>query len=290
MSMAKEIRGKISSIKSTQKITRAMELVAASKMRRAQDRMALSKPYSEKIRHVIHHVAASHSEFQHPYMQRREPVRRAGFIVVTTDRGLCGGLNVNLFRQLLKKMKALTDAGVEVDLCVIGRKGEAFFNQHGGNIVSSASHLGDTPSLQDLVGVIKVILDRFDEGQLDTVYLAYNEFINTMLQRPVIRELLPLLPEASEAETSHYWDYIYEPDDAKDLLTMLLVRYIESQVYQGVIENIACEQSARMVAMKAATENAGDLIDELQLIYNKARQASITQEIAEICSGAAAVE
>ncbi len=288
MSQAREIRTKIASIKNTQKITRAMELVAASKMRKAQDRMAVSRPYSEKIRKVISHVAASHSEYSHPYLEERSKIKRVGFIVVTTDRGLCGGLNINLLRTVLKDMKSWEEKGVQVDLCIIGRKGESFFASVGGNVIATADHLGDAPELQQLIGIVKVLLDEFDKENIDAVYVASNEFVNTMVQKPVVRQLLPL--EKSEQEAQGYWDYIYEPDSSKTLLEMLLVRYIESQVYQSVVENIACEQSARMVAMKSATENAGDIIKELQLIYNKARQAGITQEIAEIVAGAAAVE
>ena len=291
MGSTREIRNKIASVKGTQKISSAMELVAASKMRKAQDRMAHSKPYATKIRKVIQHVALAHSEFHHPYLERRDTIKRVGYIVVTTDRGLCGGLNVNLFRKLLTHMKVWHDQGVEQDLCLFGRKGEAYFNRLGANIVAVATQLSDAPTMTSLLGAIKVMLDRYDEGKIDMIYLAYNEFVNTMVQQPIIRELLPLdaIQDEPTSET-HYWDYIYEPDNAKTLMTQLLTRYIESQVYQAVVENIACEQSARMVAMKNATENAGDLIKELQLVYNKVRQASITQEIAEICSGAAAVE
>ncbi len=288
MSKAREIRQKIASIKNTQKITRAMELVAASKMRKAQDRMGLSRPYSEKIRKVISHVAASHPEYPHPYFKSRETIKRVGYIIVSTDRGLCGGLNVNLFRALMADMKKWHEKGVEIDFCVIGRKGEAFFRRYGGNVIAAANHLGDAPEVKDLIGIVKVMLDQYDQNAVDSIFIASNEFINTMIQKPVIRQLFPLMPD--EREKEGHWDYIYEPDSAKDLLTLLLVRYIESQVYQGVVENIACEQSARMVAMKNATENAGKLIDELQLIYNKARQAGITREIAEIVAGAAAVE
>jgi F-type H+-transporting ATPase subunit gamma len=288
MSKAREIRNKISSIKNTQKITRAMELVAASKMRKAQDRMLLSRPYAAKIRKVIAHVAASHPEYPHPYLQQRETIKRVGFIVVSTDRGLCGGLNVNLFRASIANMKQWHEKNIDIDLCVIGRKAEAFFRRFGGNVLAVADRLGDAPEVQNLIGIVKVMLDQFNEGKIDAIYIASNEFINTMIQKPMIRQLLPLQMEKSESQG--YWDYIYEPDSAKDLLEKLLVRYVESQVYQGVVENIACEQSARMVAMKNATENAGKLIDELQLIYNKARQAGITREIAEIVAGAAAVE
>lgn len=288
MSKAREIRTKITSIKNTQKITRAMELVAASKMRKAQDRMAMSRPYAEKIRKVIAHVAASHAEYSHPYLEEREDIKRVGFIIVSTDRGLCGGLNVNLFRACVTEMKKWDDKNVGTELCIIGRKGDAFFARHGGDVVGIADHLGDEPEVQDIIGIVKVMLDHFNEGKIDAIYIASNDFVNTIVQKPIVRQLLPLQKE--EQETQGYWDYIYEPDSSKDLLEMLLIRYIESQVYQAVVENIACEQSARMVAMKNATENAGDLIDELQLIYNKARQAGITREISEIVAGAAAVE
>ncbi len=293
MSSTSEVRGKIASVKSTQKITSAMELVAASKMRKAQERMATSKPYATKMRKVIGHVSQAQSEFKHPYMTKREEIKRVGYIVVSTDRGLCGGLNVNLFRKLLTNMREWDQKGVKHDLCVFGRKAESFFKHFGGNVIASTNQLGDAPDINSLIGSVKVMLDQYDEGKIDMIYLAYNEFVNTMLQKPTIRELLPLEAQAEQetkTENKHYWDYIYEPDNAQELLTQLLTRYIESQVYQAVIENIACEQSARMVAMKNATDNAGDIIKELQLLYNKARQASITQEIAEICSGAAAVE
>ncbi len=289
MSQAREIRNKISSVKSTQKITRAMELVAASKMRKAQERMAHSKPYATKIRQVIAHVASSHSEYQHVFLQDRKIEKRVGYIVVTTDRGLCGGLNVNLFRHLLKEMQTWNQQDVGVDLCIIGKKGESFFKRHGGKVLGLANQLGDTPELNKLVGVVKIMLDQFRSGELDAVYLAGNDFVNTMVQRPMVRQLLPLQPDEKEANTG-YWDYLYEPDSAQEILDALLKRYIESQVYQAVIENLACEQSARMVAMKSATDNAGDIIKELQLVYNKARQAGITQEISEIVGGAAAIE
>ena len=289
MSKAREIRNKISRIKNTQKITRAMELVAASKMRKAQDRMAMSRPYAEKIRKVIRHVAASHAEYHHPYLQERDKINNVGFIVVTTDRGLCGGLNVNLLRACVADMKAWHEKNAEVQLCLIGRKSEAFFSRYGGKVVGLADHLGDMPEVQDLIGIVKVMLDHFDDEKLDAIYIASNDFVNTMVQKPHIRQLLPL-PKNEDEVKEGYWDYLYEPDSSKQLLQLLMVRYIESQVYQAVVENIACEQSARMVAMKNATENAGGLIDELQLIYNKARQAGITREIAEIVAGAAAVE
>ncbi|MBW5802408.1 F0F1 ATP synthase subunit gamma [Coxiella endosymbiont of Ornithodoros amblus] len=289
MPKAREIRTKIASIKNTQKITRAMELVAASKMRKAQDRMAMSRPYASKIRKVISHIAASHSEYPHPYLQQRENIKRVGYIIVTTDRGLCGGLNVNLFRTAIADMTKWQADNIGVDLCVIGRKGEAFFRRYKGNVLTVANHLGDAPEVQDIIGIVKVMLDQYDKQKIDAIYIANNEFVNTMLQKPLARQLLPLKTDEEEVKGG-YWDYIYEPDESKYLLEILLVRYIESQVYQAVIENIACEQSARMVAMKNATENAGQLIDELWLIYNKARQAGITQEIAEIVAGAAAVE
>ena len=289
MSKVREIRTKITSIKNTQKITRAMELVATSKMRKAQDCMAMSRPYTNKIRKVISHVAASHAEYVHPYLEQREITQRIGYIIVSTDRGLCGGLNINLFRTVVAEMKKWNERNIEIDLCVIGHKGESFFRRYGGNIIAVADHLGDKPKVQDIIGLVKVMPDRFNDKKIDVIYVATNEFVNTMIQKPVIRQLIPLKADKKEAQEG-YWDYIYEPDVSKDLLEMLLVRYIESQVYQAVIENIACEQSARRVAMKNATENAGQLIDELQLIYNKARQAGITQEIAEIVAGAAAVE
>jgi F-type H+-transporting ATPase subunit gamma len=305
MSIAREIRTKISSIKNTQKITRAMELVAASKMRKAQDRMSLSRPYATKIRRVISHVASAHAEYQHPYMQQRDEVKRVGFIVISTDRGLCGGLNINLFRKTLIEMKGWSDKKVEMDICVIGRKGEVFFSQYGGSVLGSATHLGDKPLLQDIIGVVKILLNKFDQGQLDRLYICANEFANTMVQKPFVQQLLPLEKKLNDSDveavsdlasstfepmSSQYWDYLYEPDSAKSLLTMLLTRYVESQVYQAVIENIACEQAARMIAMKSATDNAKEIIRELQLAYNKARQAGITREIAEIVGGAAALE
>lgn len=286
MAVGKEIRTKIGSIKNTQKITSAMEMVAASKMRKAQDRMEATKPYAEKIRGVIGHLGMGHTEYKHPYIIERE-VKRVGFIIVSTDRGLCGGLNTNLFKEALKSMQQWQEQEVELDLCLIGSKAAGFFHRFGGNVVAKTTQLGDQPNITDLIGTVKVMLDSFDEGRIDRLYLVHNEFINTMTQEPRINQLLPI-EKKEEDELKHHWDYIYEPD-AKELLEVLLVRYIESQVYQGVVDNIACEQASRMVAMKAATDNAGDIIDELQLIYNKARQAAITQEISEIISGAAAV-
>lgn len=287
MAKGSEIKGKIKSIENTKKITSAMQMVAASKMRKAQDRMLKTRPYAAKLQRVIRHIAKSHSEYHHPYLIPREEVKRVGYIIISTDRGLCGGLNVNLFRSTLSAMQEWHDKNIDIDICVIGQKAIHFFSRIGGSIVAQTERLGDTPSINDVVGVVKVMLDYFDEKKIDALYLIHNEFINTMTQKPKIVRLLPLV--LAEEVSSDIWDYIYEPD-AKDILDYLLVRYIELQVYQGVLENIASEQSARMVAMKSATENAGELIDELQLIYNKARQAAITQEIAEIIAGAAAID
>lgn len=286
MAGEKEIRTQIRSIQNTQKITRAMEMVAGSKMRKAQDRMQSARPYAEKMRHVISHVAAANTEYKHPFLIERE-AKRVGVIVVSTDRGLCGGLNTNEFRRIVEKLDEWREQNTEIDFCVIGNKAAMFFKRFGMNIVAQATHLGDTPSIDDLIGTIKVMLDAYMEEKIDRLYLVYNQFENSMTQRPVVEQLLPREP-SEEEEVKHYWDYIYEPD-AKNVLDNLLTRYIESLVYQGVVENVACEQAARMVAMKAATDNAGELIDELTLAYNKARQASITQELSEIVAGAAAV-
>jgi F-type H+-transporting ATPase subunit gamma len=288
MAGAKEIRSKISSIKKTQKITKAMEMVAASKMRKTQERMHASKPYATKIYDVVKHIARANSEYHHPFMKNRS-IKRVGIIVVTTDRGLCGGLNANLLRETITHMRPWHNEGKEVDLCVLGRKGQAFFKRIGGHVIASADRLGDTPGVADLIGVVKVMLDAFYEGKIDALHVVYNEFINTMTQKPVLKQLLPL-PQAEEdgKALGHHWDYIYEPD-AKELLDELLERYIELQVYQAVVENIACEQAAKMIAMKSATDNAGELIREFQLAYNKARQAAITQELAEIVGGADAL-
>jgi len=286
MAGGKEIKSKIGSVQNTQKITSAMEMVAASKMRRAQDSMAASRPYAENMRNVISHIALGNLEYRHPYMEERE-AKRVGYIVVSTDRGLCGGLNINLFKQVLADAGQKQSEGAEVQFAVVGSKATAFFNNMGANVVSQVSGLGDNPSLTDLVGSVKVMLDAYDNGEIDRLFIVYNKFVNTMTQKPTIDQLLPL-PKSDDDAIKHRWDYIYEPD-AQAILEHLLVRYTESQVYQGVVENLACEQAARMVAMKAATDNAGDLIDDLQLVYNKARQASITQELSEICAGAAAV-
>lgn len=288
MAGAKEIRSKIASIKNTQKITRAMQMVAASKMRKTQERMRASKPYANKIYEVVKHIARANSEYHHPFMKARE-IKRVGVIVVTSDRGLCGGLNANLLREALKIMHSWHHDGKEVELCIIGRKGQAFFKRVGGRVIAVTDHLGDAPGISDLIGSVKVMLDAFYDGKIDALHVVYNEFINTMTQKPTVKQLLPL-PKAEEdaATMGHHWDYIYEPD-AKELLDNLLERYIELQVYQAVVENIACEQAAKMIAMKSATDNAGGLIKEFQLAYNKARQAAITQELAEIVGGAAAL-
>jgi len=286
MSGAKEIKSKIGSVQNTQKITSAMEMVAASKMRRAQDAMAASRPYAENMRNVIGHIALGNLEYRHPYLEERE-AKRVGYIVVSTDRGLCGGLNINLFKQVLADAAKWQAEGAEVEFGVVGSKATAFFNSMGSKVTSQISGLGDSPSVTDLIGSVKVMLNAYDNGEIDRLFVVYNKFVNTMTQQPTIDQLLPL-PKSDDEAIAHRWDYLYEPD-AQVLLDQLLVRYTESQVYQGVVENLACEQAARMVAMKAATDNAGDLIDELQLVYNKARQASITQELSEICAGAAAV-
>lgn len=289
MSVGKQIRTKINSVKSTQKITDAMEKVAASKMRSAQKLMAKTKPYSEKILQVVAHVAKSRSEYQHPYLVGRDTIKRVGYIIISSDRGLCGGLNNQLFRQVLLDMQSKQKQGLEIDLCLIGKKADVFFAKSGGNIIAQTSHLGDQPRAEDLIGVIKVMLDAYDEGKIDAIYLAHNEFVNTMVQKPHVHTLLPIPEEdVSEQVRQGHWDYLYEPD-AEKLLTELLKRYIEMQVYQSVVDNLACEQCARMMAMKSATENAKDMIEDLSRIYNKARQAAITQEIAEIVSGAEAV-
>ncbi|MCH7815498.1 MAG: F0F1 ATP synthase subunit gamma [Proteobacteria bacterium] len=286
MASGKEIRSKITSIKNTQKITSAMEMVAASKMRKAQERMKRGKPYAHRIRSVIGHIANATPEYRHIYFDTRE-IKRVGYIVVATDRGLCGGLNINAFKAAVASMKQWHDKKIEIDLCLIGARATAFFNTYGGNVVASVRNIGDAPTVSDVVGVVKVMLDRFDSHDIDLLQIVSSTFINTMTQKPVIEQLLPLLPSAEE-DLHHHWDYLYEPD-AKELLDGLLDRFIESQVYQAVVENNACEQAAKMVAMKSATDNAGDLIDGLQLVYNKARQAAITQELSEIVSGAAAV-
>lgn len=286
MASGKEIRTQISSITSTQKITSAMEMVAASKMRKAQERMQVGKPYAKRIRSVVGHIANANPEHKHMFMLERE-VKRVGFIIVSTDRGLCGGLNINLFKTAVRSMKTFAENGIEIDLSLIGAKAAAFFNSYGGNVVAAKRNIGEDPAISDVIGSVKTMLDSYANGTIDQLFLVSNEFVNTMTQNAMVRQLMPLVAEQDEG-MKHYWDYIYEPD-AKELLEGLLTRYLESQVYQAVVENGACEQASRMLAMKNATENAGDLIDDLQLVYNKARQASITQELSEIVSGAAAI-
>jgi len=286
MAVGKEIKTKIASVKNTQKITKAMEMVASSKMRKAQEGMASSRPYATNIRNVIGHIALGNLEYRHPYMEERE-VKRVGYIVVSTDRGLCGGLNINLFKQVLAGAAKWQNQEAEVEFAVVGSKATSFFNNMGAKVTAQISGLGDNPSITDLIGSVQVMLKAYDDGKIDKLFIVYNKFVNTMTQEPTIDQLLPL-PKSDDEAIKHRWDYIYEPD-ANVLLDQLLVRYVESQVYQGVVENIACEQAARMVAMKSASDNAGDLIDDLQLIFNKARQAAITQELGEIVAGAAAV-
>ena len=287
MASGKEIKGKIGSIKNTQKITSAMEMVAASKMKKAQERMASGRPYAQNMLKVIGHIANGNLEYRHPYLEERE-VKRVGYIVISTDRGLCGGLNTNEFKLVTQDVKKWREQGVEVDFAALGSKACSFFNRFGGKLLAAESGLGDKPSVSDVVGVVRVMLKAYDEGQIDRVFLVFNDFVNTMTQKPVINQLLPL-PKSEDEEYQHRWDYIYEPDP-KEILEALMVRYIESQVYQGVVENAASEQAARMVAMKAATENANELGKDLRRDYNRARQAKITTELTEIISGAAALE
>jgi len=287
MASAKEVRTKIASIKNTQKITKAMEMVAASKMRKAQERMKAARPYAEKIRIVIAHLGHANPEYKHSYLAEREEIERVGVIIISSDRGLCGGLNSNLFRDTLNRMKEWDDKDIGIDMCLVGTKAVGFFNRIGGSIIGQSTHLGDKPTVDVLIGTVKIMLDAFNEGKIDRLYLISNKFVNSMTQEPMSEQILPV-QASDEDELKHHWDYIYEPD-AKEVLDHLLTRYIESLVYQGVVENIACEQAARMVAMKSASDNAGTLIDDLQLVYNKARQAAITQELSEIVSGAAAV-
>ena len=287
MAVGKEIRLKIASIKNTQKITRAMEMVAASKMRKTQDRMQATRPYSQRIIKIIQHLATANPEYRHPYTIAR-PVKRVGLILISSDRGLCGGLNANLFRLAIRRMREWDAQGVAVTMAIIGLKGQSFFGSIGAQVIAQTTRLGDRPELQDILGVIKVQLDAFADGSVDEVHLLSNDFVNTMTQKPTLTQLLPIPSADMDEETKAQWDYIYEPD-AREVLDQLLVRYVESLVFQGLVENNACEQAARMVAMKSASDNAGKLIKELQLIYNKARQAAITQEIAEIVGGAAAV-
>jgi F-type H+-transporting ATPase subunit gamma len=287
MAIGKEIRTQIGSVKSTQKITNAMQMVATSKMRKAQDRMASSRPFADRMRLVVGHVAESSPEYKHAFMEERE-VKRVGYIIVSSDRGLCGGLNSNLFRSVTNDMEQWVEQGAEISLCTIGTKAQGFFRGLGMNIEGSVNQLGDTPSVEQLVGAVKVMLDAYAAGEIDRLYVSYNTFVNSMTQKPTTSQLLPLPKAEEETERAHNWDYIYEPG-AKELLEKLLQRFVESQVYQAVVENNASEQAARMMSMKNATDNAGQFIKELELLYNKARQAAITQELSEIVSGAAAV-
>jgi len=288
MAGEKEIRSKIASVKNMQKITSAMEKVAASKIRKAQKQMEASRPYAQRIRRVIGHLAHANPDYKHPFLTERE-VKRVGYIVISTDRGLCGGLNANLFKTMIGEIANAQDNGVEVDLALVGAKAVAFFRRMGGNVVGTASHLGDQPTVNDLIGSIKIMLDAYAEGKIDRMFVVHNEFVNSMTQTPVVAQLLPASGVGTDDEDLQtHWDYIYEPG-ASELLDDVLMRYVESQVYRGAVENFACEMAAKMVAMKSATDNAGDIIDGLQLQYNKARQAAITQEISEIVGGAAAV-
>ncbi len=286
MAGAKEIRTKIKSVKSTQKITKAMEKVAASKLRRTQNRMAAARPYADKMRDVIANLYKANPEYRHPFLVARE-IKRVGYIVITSDRGLCGGLNVNEFRRLLPELRQWQEKGVEADLCLIGAKGVQFFRRLKVNVVAATTHLGENPQVSTLIGAMTVMLDAYKEGQIDRLFLVHNVFVNTMSQKAEIRTLLPAEPMNPQS-LPKFWDYIYEPG-ARELLDGVLTRYIETQVYRATVENVACEMAAKMVAMKAATDNAGKLIEKLQLEYNKARQAGITREIAEIVGGAAAV-
>ena len=289
MAGSKEIRTKIKSVQNTRKITKAMEMVAASKMRKAQDRMRRSRPYGDKIRNITAHLATANPEYKHPFLVEHDSVKAAGLIVITTDKGLCGGLNTNLLRAVTNKMRDLEKAGEQLTVTAIGNKGFSFMNRIGAKVVSHLVQMGDTPHLDKLIGPVKVLLDAYTRGEIDQVFLCYTRFINTMKQEPVIEQLLPLSAEKMQESSREYsWDYLYEPD-AQSVLDELLVRYIEAVVYQAVAENMASEQSARMVAMKSASDNAKKVIDELQLSYNKARQAAITKELSEIVAGAAAV-
>lgn len=287
MASAKEIRSKIKSVKNTQKITKAMQMVAASKMRKAQDRMEATRPYAKYIKDVIAHITMAHPEYKHPYLEEREKVNRVGYVIISTDRGLCGGLNINLFKKTINAMKEWQDQNIQFDFCLVGSKAASFFKRYGGNIVAEVTHLGDRPHIESLLGAISIMLKRYEDGEIDRLYLVENNFVNTMVQKPDVVQLLPA-KKTEDENLRHYWDYIYEPE-ARDVLDQLLKRYVESLIFQGVVENVACEMASRMVAMKSATDNAGSLINELQLAYNKARQAAITQEISEIVSGAAAV-
>ena len=287
MASGKEIRNKIKSVQNTQKITRAMEMVAASKMRKAQERMKMARPYAEKIRTVAAHMSHAHPEYVHPFLVKKDQIKRVGLVVVTSDKGLCGGLNTNVLRLAVHQMKQWTDAGIEVQACAVGGKGFGFLQRAGAKLVSHVTGLGDTPHLERIIGPLKVLLDAYHAGELDAVYMVYTRFVNTMRQEPLCEQMLPLTGESLGSPTGN-WDYIYEPDP-KSVIDDLLVRYVEALLYQAVAENMASEQSARMVAMKAASDNAGNVINELKLVYNKTRQAAITKELSEIVAGAAAV-
>lgn len=289
MAGAKEIKTKIASVQSTQKITKAMEMVATSKMRKTQDRMAASRPYSDTIRKVISHVSKANVGYQHPFLVERD-VKRVGVLVIATDRGMCGGLNINLFKTVLNEIKQWKDKNIAVDVGLIGSNSMSFFRNLGLTVRGQLSGMGDNPSQEELIGVANTMFDAYRNGEIDEIYIAYNQFVNTMSQKPTFQKLVPLpeLQDDNLGEKQTVWDYIYEPDP-KVLLDSLLVRYLESQVYQAVVDNLASEMAARMVAMKAATDNAGNLINDLQLVYNKARQASITNELNEIVAGAAAI-
>ncbi len=288
MAAGKEIRGKIKSVENTKKITKAMEMVAASKMRKAQERMRASRPYGEKVRSIAAHLAEAHPEYTHPFLVKSDGSKTVGLIVVTTDKGLCGGLNTNVLRQVTNRMREIEASGKKIAAVAIGNKGFGFLNRIGANVMAHAVHLGDTPHLEKLIGPVKVMLDAYQEGKIDEVLLCYTKFLNTMKQEPVVEQLLPLSASQMTASPDHNWDYLYEPD-AQTVIDDLLVRYTEALIYQAVAENMASEQSARMVAMKSATDNAGNLINELKLVYNKTRQAAITKELSEIVAGAAAV-
>jgi F-type H+-transporting ATPase subunit gamma len=287
MSNARDIRGKIKSVKNTKKVTKALEMVSASKIRKAEEQMARTRPYARMMKQVAGHIAEANPEYTHPFMIEREAVGAVGFILITTDRGLCGGLNTNLFKQVLGAMREWDEQGASIEMVTIGRKGNSFFKRLGATISGHIEHLGEQPQLNDVIGVVKVMMDKYRAGELDRVYLLYNDFVNTMTQRPRVDQLLPL-PHIDDGEMRENWDYLYEPS-AQEVLDDVLVRYIEVEVYQGVVENLASEHAARMVAMKAASDNANDLIDSLTLKYNKARQAAITQELSEIVGGAAAI-
>ncbi|HEY8102023.1 MAG: F0F1 ATP synthase subunit gamma [Burkholderiaceae bacterium] len=289
MAVGKEIRGKIKSVENTKKITKAMEMVAASKMRKAQDRMRSARPYSDKIRNIAANLATANPEYTHPFLVKQDKAKTVGIIVVTTDKGLCGGMNTNALRLVTTKLRELEGQGSKIEAVAIGNKGFGFLNRIGAKVVSHATQLGDTPHLDKLIGPVKVLLDAYQEGKLDAVYLVYTKFINTMKQEPMMEKLLPLSADKMQGDRgNHSWDYIYEPD-AQTVIDELLVRYVEALIYQAVAENLASEQSARMVAMKSASDNAGNVIGELKLIYNKTRQAAITKELSEIVAGAAAV-